>query len=90
MLALLATLPPLPENGSQDWTPLLKLACERLEVLKAVLSASHIVEYAPTLAMAITLKTAALQIIVIFARDMRASAKSRTSAARQSRRLAAD
>ena len=70
-LALLEFMVPIREAVIADQAASLKLACERHQVLKVVLSTSHIIEFAPAaLARASVHVSDVHSIIVDFARDM--------------------
>ena len=84
-LALLAATTPIREADFSDRAALLKLACERLQLIEVALAMKHAIEDAPPLANVGAPKTDAQGIVVHFARDMLARAKPR----RRSRRLAA-
>ena len=70
-LAILAATASIREVVVADQAASLKLACERHQVLKVVLSTSHIIEFAPAaLARASVHVSDVHSIIVDFARDM--------------------
>ena len=70
-LALLAATAPIREVVGADQAVSLKLACERQQLLKVVVSTSHIIEFAPAaLARASVHVSDVHSIIVDFARDM--------------------
>ena len=74
-LAILAATAPIREPDSRDRAASLKLACDRLQLIEAVLASTHVIEYAPLLTRARDLQTDALGIIVTFAGEMLTIAK---------------
>ena len=73
-LAILAATAPIEVADFPDQAASLKFACERLQLIEAVLSSTHVIEDAPQLASVRDLQTDAQGIIVSFAGDMLAIA----------------
>ena len=87
-LAILAAMAPIEVDHFPDQAASLKFACERLQLIEAVLASTestHVIVDASPLARVRALQTDAQDIVVICSRDILASRKPR----RRSRRLAA-
>ena len=68
-LAILAATVPIEVADFPDRAASLKFACERLQLIEAVLASTHVIEDAPQLARVRVLKTDAQGIVVTFASE---------------------
>ena len=68
-LAILAATAPIEVTDFPDQAASLKFACERLQLIEAVLASTHVIEDAPQLARVRVLKTDAQGIVVTFASE---------------------
>ena len=74
-LAILAATAPIEVTDFPDQAASLKFACERLQLIEAVLFSTHVIEDAPQLTRVRDLHTDAQGIIVTFAGEMLTIAK---------------